>query len=67
MYSPELNTRIAQWRAKAQDGTITLAEMKEAIIAVRQGRINAAQTAKIKGAKAPQRPVDDLLGELGIT
>jgi hypothetical protein len=68
--NPEMMNRVAQWRQKAQDGTLTLEEMKVAIVAMREGRLSAATASaesKAKGrAKAPARSAEDLLGELGI-
>lgn len=67
--SPELQSNIAMWRRKSADGTITLDEMKAAIIAMRQGRKSAAEAAasSAKGSrkKAPARSADDMLSELG--
>lgn len=51
MISPELQSRIATWRAKAADGSITLDEMREAIIQLRGARLTAGQ-APAKAAKA---------------
>lgn len=65
--TPELQSKIALWRRKAQDGTITLDEMKEAIIAMRMGRKSAAEAAASSGKKKkPTRSADDMLGELGL-
>lgn len=64
---PELQSKIALWRSKSADGTITLDEMKQAILALRSGRQSAAVAAagsKTK-SKAPARSADDLLSELG--
>jgi hypothetical protein len=62
----ELAAKISNWRQKASLGTITLPEMKEAILALRQARFNAAGKAKEtkKSTKAPARSADDLLSEL---
>jgi len=68
--NPELLNRIAEWRRKATDGTISLEEMREAIKVLRENRISAtAEAAKPKssrGKKAPVTPVDagDLLDQL---
>ena len=63
---PELQSKITLWRQRAGDGTITLEEMKEAILALRQGRKNAlaAALASKSKAKKPVRNVDDMLAEL---
>lgn len=65
--TPELQSKITVWRQKALDGSITIEEMKEAIIALRQGRIGAAiasDASRRKKAKAEVPSADDLLGEL---
>lgn len=66
---PPLQSKIDMWRRKMADGTITLDEMKEAVIALRQGRTNAAQAAASAGKKStkkPTRSAEDMLGELGL-
>jgi len=66
--SPELQAKISIWRSKALDGTITMEEMREAIMALRQGRVSAAHAsegARRKTAKVAIPSADDLLGELG--
>lgn len=68
MISPELQGRIAEWRAKATDGTLTPDEMKQAIMLLREGRVSASYTSEAsrrKTAKATIVHADDLLGELG--
>lgn len=65
--SPELLAKISVWRQKALDNTITLEEMKEAIIALRDGRISAAaasDTSRAKAAKVAIPSAADLLSEL---
>jgi hypothetical protein len=42
---PILQSRLAIWRAKAADGTITIAEMKDAVIALRMGRKSAVEAS----------------------
>ncbi len=68
--SPELINKVAEWRRKAADGTLTLEEQKEAILVLRQNR-TAALSAQPKakssgGGRAKKGPVnaDALLGEL---
>ena len=66
--SPELQSKIAIWRQKAVEGTLTVPEMKEAILALRAGRVSAAHAsegAKRKAAKTAIPSADDLLSELG--
>ena len=63
----ELNSKIAVWREKQAAGTLTLEEMKEAIQALRGGRVSAAIASSV--SKAKKAPVvipasDDLLDEL---
>jgi hypothetical protein len=64
----DLNSRIAIWRQKAVEGTLTREEMKEAIAALRGPRANAAMAsegARRKTARAVIPSADDLLKELG--
>ena len=66
--SPELQARISIWRQKAIDGTLTVEEMKEAIAALRAGRVSAAhasEASRKKTAKTAIPSADDLLAELG--
>ena len=63
MISPELSTKIQNWRQKSNAGTLSIDEMREAIAALRMGRANAANTTKTTRAKVPAS-VDDLLTEL---
>ena len=63
----DLQSKIATWRLRAADGTLTLDEMKEAFVFLRQGRLAAASsaaTAKRKKAIAEIPHADDMLGEL---
>lgn len=67
--SPEAMTKIADWRQKARDGTLTRDEMREAISFLRAERTAIPpSTAKPRtsAAKAPAKSADDLLGELGL-
>ena len=51
--SLELSQKIALWRMKAAEGTLTLDEMKEAVLHLRAGRVNAANaSASAKRKKA---------------
>lgn len=66
--SPETQAKLAQWRAKALDGTLTLEEMKEAVKFLRGDRIGAAHASaasKRKRAIAEIPSADDLISELG--
>jgi hypothetical protein len=67
--SPELQSKIALWRQKAVQGTLSPDEMKEAILALRQDRIGAAvasAASKRTKAKAEIPDADDLLAEMGL-
>jgi len=52
--------RLAEWRQKCLDGTSTLAEYREAIIILREGRRKADIVKKVKR----QRSAEKLLKEL---
>lgn len=67
MYSPELQSKVAVWRQRAVEGTLTREEMREAIALLRQGRVGAAiasETSRKKSAKAAIPTATDLLAEL---
>lgn len=58
--SPELQSKLALWRQKSIDGTITLEELKEAVRIMRSDR-HAALDAQMKsssGSRAKKAPVD---------
>lgn len=64
--SPELQSKITLWRTKSKDGTITLAEMKEAVLLLRQGRraaADASAASKSKSTKKPARSAEDMLAD----
>ena len=68
MITPELQSKITLWRQKAREGTLTPAEMREALQALAQDRVRAAGTSsKARTKKAGKVAVnsDDLLSELG--
>lgn len=57
--SEVITNSIAIWRQKAQDGTITTAEMREAIIAIRTSRFAASTRSDTSRAKkAAKAPID---------
>jgi len=68
--SAEMTAKVALWRQKAREGTLTKEEMKEAIAALRGERAKVAQPtagskvtrAKKEAAKKPDG--DDLLSQL---
>lgn len=68
MFSPELQAKLALWRQKSVDGTITDDELKEAVTLLRGERKLATQTAtkRRNAAVKTTRSADDLLGELGL-
>lgn len=59
--SPELQSKLALWRQKSIDGTITLEELKEAVRIMRADR-HAALDAQMKSSsgarKSTKAPVD---------
>lgn len=61
---PEVQNKISQWRQKAIAGTLSLEEMREAIIALRMGRRSAVVEAASKSRKGPSKSAEDLLSEL---
>jgi len=71
MQSPELQSKIALWRQKAIDGTLTPEDMQEAVLALRADRRGASvasgkATAARKKAAAPKvvPTADDMLNDL---
>lgn len=66
--TPEINQRVALLRAKAAAGTMSEADMAEAIQMLREGRIGAqaaSDNARRKTVKAAIPDADTLLDELG--
>jgi hypothetical protein len=62
--SLELQQKVADWRIRSREGTLTLPEMKEAITFLRAER-QAMPPSKSRTAK-PKVNADDLLSELGL-
>ena len=65
--SVELQSKLASWRLRAADGTLTLDEMKEAIRHLRADRHAAAaasSASKRKAAIAVIPSADDMLADL---
>lgn len=56
MQSPELQSKIASWRAKQLAGTMTQEDWKECFMGLRENRMRA-QTAS-SASKARKAPVD---------
>jgi hypothetical protein len=76
-YSPvEFQLKLEEWRRKARENTLTVEEMREAVLFMRAGRVHAVQAKEKRAAsaKAPRTlkekaavvDSDALLGELGI-
>jgi len=69
--SPDSQTKIAEYRRKAANGTLSLEEMREAIRLLRGERMTASTTAtaskRTAAAKAAIPSGDDLLNELGLS
>lgn len=66
--TPDIQTKVAEWRAKAAAGTLKIEEMREAIALLRSSRtaaMTAAAEAKKGKSKASPRSAEVLLGELG--
>jgi len=65
--TPELQSKIASWRQRAAEGTLTLEEMREAVSHLRSGRVSArdasaASTRKKAIAAIPSAA--DMLSDL---
>lgn len=65
MISPELQSKMAEWRMKATANTLSLDEMREAILALRASRRSAADSKPSRTSKTPARSADDMLNDLG--
>lgn len=68
MVSPENSAKIALWRQKAAEGTLTIEEMREAVSVLRAGRVAAQRSSdesRTKRAKKEIKTADALLDELG--
>jgi hypothetical protein len=66
--NPELANKIAIWRQAALDGTLSVEDTREAILALRAGRVSASiasDTSRAKKAKVAIPSAEDLLSELG--
>ena len=71
--SEVISSNIQLWRQKSREGTITISELRQAVIAIREERMMAGEKSsaskeKKATAKAKAAPIDSeaLLGELGI-
>lgn len=70
MIGEDLNLKLAEWRNKAREGTLTKEEMREAILAMRTARgktgavTGGSKVTKAKKAAAGKPDGDELLSEL---
>lgn len=65
MYSPETQSKIAIFRQKAVEGTLTLDECRESIKLLREGRETAQAAARASKSKSkPPANAEALLNEL---
>lgn len=70
--SPELQAKLAAWRAKAVAGTLTKEEMAEAVELMRKDRKVAAMVSeksvatRVTKAKAVIPTADEMLAEIGF-
>lgn len=67
MLNAEEQSKIAVWRQKSIDGTLTLEEMKEIVAVLRQGRRSAAaasESARRSRAKKEIPSADEMLRDL---
>lgn len=64
MITLDLQVKIAEWRRKSRDGTITHEELLEALTHLRAGRTAAAKASTTKKAAAKKPDGDALLSEL---
>lgn len=63
--TPEIQAKIALWRMRIAEGTITQDEMKEAVLFLRAGRVaSASAVAKRKKALVELPTAGDMLSEL---
>lgn len=70
MYSPELQAKITLWRHKGANGTLTIEEAREAVLALRADRVSASVASEKSRARAAVKKADipsadDLLAEMG--
>jgi hypothetical protein len=60
----DIQEQVQIWRQKATEGSLTLAEMREAIQFLRANRSTATTAAKAKGTSKKVVSSEDLLSEL---
>ena len=56
--TPELQNKIAQWRARQEKGEMSTADWLEAFTTLRQHRTGAQDAAAASRKRAPKAPVD---------
>lgn len=67
LLNPEQQQRLSILRSRQDSGEITLEEMREAVLILRQGRVSAqaaSDSSKRKKAAAAIPNADDMLNEL---
>ena len=67
MHSPELQAKIALWRMKAAEGTMSLDDWKSAVADLREGRMAASLSSASSTRKQAIKEIPkaaDLLDEL---
>lgn len=65
--TPELQSKLALWRAKAVEGTLTIEDCKEYVVVLRGSRRSAAvasETSRKAKARKVIKSADELLSEL---
>jgi hypothetical protein len=55
--------RLAEWRQKCLDGSITLDEYRQAIELLREGRHKAEIVKKVKRQKSTEKLLKELTGD----
>jgi len=58
MYPPELETKIANWRAKQLAGEMTKEDWREALAALRAGRVSALTSSESAKRKSAPKVID---------
>jgi hypothetical protein len=62
---PIVASKIAQWREKEANGTLTVEDMREIVIQARQGRTLAAEASRASSkAKKPVQSAEEMLDEI---
>lgn len=57
--TPDLQSKIAFWRRAAVEGTLTPEQMREAILALRQGRLAASAASEASKRKKAATEIPD--------